>query len=69
MSTRADTFDELSCRPIAFVRSPYAQRIDAPHHAPEKLDAAAIRNPPQSLAQRIALARPGKQPAPGILPH
>src|SRR3546814_3990111 len=31
MTTRADTFDELCCRPIAFVRSPYAQRIDAPH--------------------------------------
>ena len=31
MNTRADTFSELSCRPIAFVRSPYAQRIDAPH--------------------------------------
>lgn len=33
MNTRADTSDELSCDPIAFVRSPYAQRIDAPHQA------------------------------------
>ena len=33
MNTRADTFSELSCRAIAFVRSPYARRIDAPHQA------------------------------------
>jgi tRNA-Thr(GGU) m(6)t(6)A37 methyltransferase TsaA len=25
--------DPLSCRPIAFVRSPYARRIDAPHQS------------------------------------
>lgn len=33
MSTRADTFSSLTCRAIAFVRSPYARRIDAPHQA------------------------------------
>lgn len=31
MNARADTFSELPFHPIAFVRSPYAQRIDAPH--------------------------------------
>ncbi|MGB3748353.1 MAG: tRNA (N6-threonylcarbamoyladenosine(37)-N6)-methyltransferase TrmO [Rhodanobacter sp.] len=33
MNTRADSFSELCCRPIAFVHSPYAQRIDAPHQS------------------------------------
>lgn len=33
MSTVHDTSHTLSCRPIAFVRSPYARRIDAPHQA------------------------------------
>ncbi|EIM01690.1 tRNA (N6-threonylcarbamoyladenosine(37)-N6)-methyltransferase TrmO [Rhodanobacter denitrificans] len=31
MSTAPDSLHVLSCHPIAFVRSPYAQRIDAPH--------------------------------------
>ena len=31
MSTLPDTSIVLSCQPIAFVRSPYARRIDAPH--------------------------------------
>ncbi len=31
MTTVRDTSDALSCHPIAFVRSPYARRIDAPH--------------------------------------
>ncbi|MDW2982806.1 tRNA (N6-threonylcarbamoyladenosine(37)-N6)-methyltransferase TrmO [Rhodanobacter sp. KK11] len=31
MSTAPDSLHALSCHPIAFVRSPYAQRIDAPH--------------------------------------
>ncbi|MGB5853423.1 MAG: tRNA (N6-threonylcarbamoyladenosine(37)-N6)-methyltransferase TrmO [Rhodanobacter sp.] len=33
MNTRADSFSELCCRPIAFVHSPYALRIDAPHQS------------------------------------
>ena len=33
MSTVHDTSCSLSCQPIAFVRSPYARRIDAPHQA------------------------------------
>jgi tRNA-Thr(GGU) m(6)t(6)A37 methyltransferase TsaA len=28
-----DTSNALSCQPIAFVRSPYARRIDAPHQS------------------------------------
>src|SRR6185437_10938733 len=31
MSTVHDTSSALTCEPIAFVRSPYARRIDAPH--------------------------------------
>lgn len=31
MSTAPDTSPALACHPIAHVRSPYAQRIDAPH--------------------------------------
>ena len=31
VSTVHDTTSALSCQPIAFVRSPYARRIDAPH--------------------------------------
>ena len=33
MSTPHDTSGTLSCQPIAFVRSPYARRIDAPHQS------------------------------------
>ncbi|WP_426688197.1 tRNA (N6-threonylcarbamoyladenosine(37)-N6)-methyltransferase TrmO [Rhodanobacter ginsengiterrae] len=33
MSTLPDTSSALSCPPIAFVRSPYARRIDAPHQS------------------------------------
>jgi tRNA (adenine37-N6)-methyltransferase len=33
MSTIDDTSSALSSRPIAFVRSPYARRIDAPHQS------------------------------------
>ena len=33
MSTVQDTSYALSCEPIAFVRSPYARRIDAPHQS------------------------------------
>ena len=33
MSTLPDTSIALSCQPIAFVRSPYARRIDAPHQS------------------------------------
>ena len=33
MSTVHDTSFILSCKPIAFVRSPYARRIDAPHQS------------------------------------
>ncbi len=33
MSTPRDTFDTLTCHPIAYVRSPYARRIDAPHQS------------------------------------
>ena len=31
MTVMHDNFNALSCQPIAFVRSPYARRIDAPH--------------------------------------
>ena len=31
VTTMHDTPSAFSCRPIAFVRSPYARRIDAPH--------------------------------------
>lgn len=33
MSTMHDTPSAFSCQPIAFVRSPYAHRIDAPHQS------------------------------------
>ena len=33
MSLLHDTSSALSCQPIAFVRSPYARRIDAPHQS------------------------------------
>ena len=33
MSTAPDSLHALSCHPIAFVRSPYARRIDAPHQS------------------------------------
>lgn len=33
MNTPHDTSATLSCQPIAFVRSPYARRIDAPHQS------------------------------------
>ena len=33
MSTLPDTSIVLSCQPIAFVHSPYARRIDAPHQS------------------------------------
>jgi tRNA (adenine37-N6)-methyltransferase len=33
MSTMHDTPIAFSCQPIAFVRSPYARRIDAPHQS------------------------------------
>ncbi|HZY34932.1 MAG TPA: tRNA (N6-threonylcarbamoyladenosine(37)-N6)-methyltransferase TrmO, partial [Rhodanobacter sp.] len=33
MTTVHDTPGALSCHPIAFVRSPYARRIDAPHQS------------------------------------
>ncbi|MEO5830061.1 MAG: tRNA (N6-threonylcarbamoyladenosine(37)-N6)-methyltransferase TrmO [Rhodanobacter sp.] len=33
MNTLPDTSSALSCQPIAFVRSPYARRIDAPHQS------------------------------------
>jgi tRNA-Thr(GGU) m(6)t(6)A37 methyltransferase TsaA len=33
MNSTHDTFSALSCSPIAFVRSPYARRIDAPHQS------------------------------------
>ena len=33
MNTLHDTSSALSCQPIAFVRSPYARRIDAPHQS------------------------------------
>ncbi|WEN15046.1 tRNA (N6-threonylcarbamoyladenosine(37)-N6)-methyltransferase TrmO [Rhodanobacter sp. AS-Z3] len=33
MPTPPDTSSMLSCQPIAFVRSPYARRIDAPHQS------------------------------------
>ena len=33
MSTLPDTSIVLSCQPIAFIRSPYARRIDAPHQS------------------------------------
>lgn len=33
MSTAPDTRNNLACQAIAFVRSPYARRIDAPHQS------------------------------------
>lgn len=33
MSLPHDTSSVLTCQPIAFVRSPYARRIDAPHQS------------------------------------
>ena len=33
MTTVHDTPGAFSCHPIAFVRSPYARRIDAPHQS------------------------------------